>query len=427
MGGVDWPAMENEVRNWTFRDAGRLPAPLRLFNAVGRLVPGWPTLDPKAIAEKAIANTGLEDFGGDTWREGLEVLCDATLREANCHSFALMTQGGMYTNLLETRLRLVEWAKTHPEVGQQEIRRPFVILGLPRTGTTLLSHLLDLDPRSRSLKGWEPSALVPPPNLATYEEDPRLAETAKRGEALPKLMPPAPAMHPFGASLPTECVTLKALDFRSLQFETQVLAPSYGKWLEECDMRSAYAIHKLCLQTLQSTVPTDRWSLKTPNHLWALDALLETYPDARLIWTHRDPKKVIPSVASLNTAFYRTWSTRADPEAAGSEWANKLLLAVSRGIAHDEAQQGESWCHHLLYENLMNDPIEAVRGLYAHFGEALQPLHEKRMQVWMDTRPQETFGRHRYDMQDFGFTPDGIDEMFGDYRKRFGVPDETRD
>jgi len=419
--------MANAVRNWTFRDAGRLPLPLRMFNAASRLRPGWPSLDPDAMVDQAVKNTGLSDFRGDEWREGLEVLCDATLREASGHAFARMTQAKMYTGLLETRLRLVEWSREHPEVEQQEIRRPFVTLGLPRTGTTLLSHLLDLDPRSRSLTGWESSALVPPPTLATRAEDPRIAETAKRTEALPKLMPPAPAMHPFGASLPTECVTLLALDFRSLQFETQVLAPSYGEWLEACDMRSAYAIHRLCLQTLQSTIPTGRWSLKTPNHLWALDALLETYPDARLIWTHRDPKKVIPSVASLNTAFYRTWSTAADPVAAGREWANKLLLAVSRGIRHDEAQQGKAWCHHLLYEDLMTDPVEAVRGLYAHFGEDLDPLHEERMKVWMATRPQETFGRHRYDMRDFGFTAEGIDEMFSDYSVRFDVPNETRD
>lgn len=419
--------MANEVRNWTFRDAGRLPLPLRLLNLAGRLAPRWPSLHPDPMIDQAMTNTGLDDFGGDEWREGLEVLCDATLREAHGHTFALMTQRKMYIDLLETRLRLIEWARRHPGVRQETIRRPFVTLGLPRTGTTLLSHLLDLDPRSRSLKGWEASALVPPPTLASRDDDPRIALAARRSEALPKLMPPAPAMHPFGVSLPTECVTLKALDFRSLQFETQVLAPTYGKWLEACNMRSAYAIHKLCLQTLQSTIPTDRWSLKTPNHLWALDTLLDCYPDARLIWTHRDPKRVVPSVASLTTAFYRTWSTRADPVAAGREWANKLLVAVSRGLAHDEAQHGKPWCHHLLYEDLMTRPVEAVRGLYAHFGEELDPLHEKRMQVWMATRPQETFGRHRYDMRDFEFTPQGIDEMFSDYCERFDVPTETRD
>jgi len=417
--------MADRQRSWTFRDAGRLPLALRALNAAGRLAPGKPALDPDAIIEKAMANTGLHDFGDDHWREGLEVLCDACTREADLHSFARFTLRAMYTGTLERRLRVIDWVRQHPEVREEKIEAPFVVLGLPRTGTTLLSYLLDLDPRSRSLESWEASALAPPPTLAGHRDDPRIAEEAKRGAALPRLIPPIAAMHPLGASLPTECVTLFALDFRSLLFETQVLAPGYGEWLEACDMRSAYAIHELCLQTLQSTIPTDRWALKTPNHLWALDALLERYPDARLVWTHRDPKRVVPSVASLNTTFYRTWSNRADPLATGRAWAHKLQLAATRGMQHDDEQGGKPWCHHLQYADLMTDPVEAVRGLYAHFGEELMPLHVRRMRVWMAARPQSAFGRHRYEMSDFGFTPQALDEMFESYCERFDVPDEA--
>ena len=418
--------MTSPERNWTFRDAGRLPLPLRAVNAAGRLLPGKPALEPDAVIDKAMSNTRLDDFGPGEWREGLEVLCDAAEREADLRTVSRFVQRTMYTGLLEQRLRLVDWAKQHPEVREQRIRAPFIVLGMPRTGTTLLSYLMDLDPRTRSLVSWESESLAPPPTLAAGDDDPRIAAHAKRMNGLAKLIPPMPAMHPMGSRLPTECVTLLALDFRSLSFETQLLAPSYARWLEQCDMRSAYAIHELALQTLQSAIPTDRWSLKTPNHLWALDALLERYGDARLIWTHRDPKKVIPSVTSLNTAFYRTWSNHADPVAVGREWAQQLHLGVTRGMEHDDAQQGKPWCHHLLYEDLMKDPISAVRGLYAHFGEELMPLHEERMRVWMATRPQNTFGRHSYDMRDFGFTPEGLDEMFAAYCERFDVPNETR-
>ena len=183
-------------RNWTFRDAGDLPLPLRILNTVGRLRPGATELDADAIVKKAVETTRLDDFGGDEWREGLEVLCDASNREAHNSVFAAMTQSRMYSGLLEKRLQLIEYAKQHPEVRDEAIKAPIVVLGLPRTGTTLLSHLLDLDPRSRSLKAWEAGALTPPPTLAGYEDDPRIAEAARAEAGLAKLNPPAPAMHP---------------------------------------------------------------------------------------------------------------------------------------------------------------------------------------------------------------------------------------
>ena len=417
---------EPSARDWTFRDAGNLPLAIRALNALGRLRPGSTRLDPDAIVAQAVANSGSDDFDGDEWREGLEVLCEASNREAHNTAFAVAAQRRMHQGVLERRLRLVDWAKRHPEVRQERIEAPIVVLGMPRTGTTLLSYLLDLDPVSRSLKSWEAGTLVPPPTLAGYETDARIAAAARADEQMTRLIPPAPAMHPLGPTLPTECVPLMMMDFRSLGFETQVFAPTYGRWLEDCDMRSAYRIHQLALQTLQSTIPTTRWALKTPNHLWAIGALLERYPDARIVWTHRDPTRVIPSVASLNTSFHRTWSSAADPVAIGRHWAEKLLFAVERGMAHDDTAD-RGWCHHLQYEDLMRDPVEAVRGIYASFGEALSPLHERRITLWIRNRPQDTYGRHRYDMADFGFTTDGLDEMFKTYRERFDVPTETRD
>ncbi len=421
---------EHAVRDWTFRDAGphALPLPIRLLNSAGRLFSAsrLPRLDPERLIEAACERTGLDDFGDGAFREGLDALAASLDREAQLHSFARVAQRSLLTGCLERRLRLIDWAKRHPELRKERIAAPLVVLGMPRTGTTLLSHLLDLDPRTRSLRAWESTALTPPPQLATRAEDPRLAQSARQEARMGRWIPPLAAMHPLGASLPTECVPLHMLDFRSLGFETQALLPSYGRWLEQCDMRSAYAIHELALQTLQSAIPTDRWALKTPNHLWALDALLERYPDARLVWTHRDPAQVLPSVASLNTAFHRTWTSQVDPASVGAAWLHKLHLAVSRGIEFDERAAGRAWCHHLLYEDLMDDPIEAVRGIYASFGEELSPLHEASMRAWMRNRPQSRFGRHRYDLRDFGFTRDAIDERFADYCKRFGVPREAR-
>jgi hypothetical protein len=416
-------------RDVTWRDAGLHSALLRGLNLAGASLRGIgldvPSLDPDSLVRAASRRAGADDFGGPGWREALEVLCLSLELEAKLTTFGRMALRGLIVGALETRLRLIHWAARHPEVRDEEIEQPWVVVGLPRTGTTLLSLLLGLDPGVRPLLAWEAASPVPPPELATHAEDPRIAVSAKQTSQLQALNPAIRAMHPMGATLATECVSLLFLDLRSLLIETQGFIPSYGRWLQDTDMRGAYAMHRLALQVLQSRVPTETWSLKTPQHLWSLDVLLETYPDARIVWTHRDPTKVVPSTASLNLSLQRLNSERGDPLAVGADWNDKLHLAVSRGIAFDEARGGADWCAHLQYADLMADPVAAVRGLYAHFGAEVSPLHARRMEVWMRDRPQDVHGRHRYDLADFGFTREGLDERYEAYRKRFGVPSET--
>lgn len=416
------------ARTYTYRDAGLASKPLRAFNRLTAplrmLGVKLPSLAPDDLLAAAAKEAGLDDFGEDTIREPLEVFQHAFDEEAGLSSFGRIVARGLIVSSLVQRLRVLDWAKQHPEVRDEKIERPWIILGLPRTGTTLLSFLLGFDPVARPLVQWEASSPVPPPDLATHAEDPRIAETAKQFEQLQDLNPPLRAMHPFGSTLATECVTLFAFDLRSLSFETQGFIPSYGRWLEKTDMRSTYAIHKLSLQILQSRLPTGAWSLKTPNHLWCLDLVKEFYPDARLIWTHRDPTKVIPSVASLNTAMHKTTSDSVDPIAVGREWDDKLHAGIVRGMAFDDRQAGQEWCSHLLYSDFMADPIGAVRKIYAHFDTELTPLHVARMENWMQIRGQDAFGRHGYEARDFGLAKDEIRDRYGDYIARYGIPAE---
>ena len=422
--------MDVTAPTYTYRDAGLHSRVLRTLNAAGAGL-RWvgvdlPSFEPDAIARAACRRVGLDDFGDPGWREGLEVLCLALELEGNLSTFGRIAMRGLVTSALENRLRLIDWAARHPEVREERIERPWVVVGLPRTGTTLLSLLLGLDPEVRPLLHWESTNPVPPPDLATHAEDPRIAAAAKQVAQVEALNPAIRAMHPMGASIATECVGFLFLDLRSLLIETQAHVPSYGRWLEKADMRGAYAMHKLALQVLQSRVPTIAWSLKTPQHLWSLDTLLEFYPDARIVWTHRDPAKVVTSVASLNTSLQRLNVRANDPVAIGSDWNDKLHLAVSRGIEFDRRQNGRSWCHHLQYADLMADPVRAVRALYAHFGAEVSPLHARRMEVWMRERHQEVHGRHLYDPADFGLSEESIGERYAEYRERFAVPDEDR-
>ena len=408
----------------TYRDAGLHSRVLRGANRLAKSLSGWLdkrlSFEPDALLDAARKRTGLDDFGPDTIREPLAVLRESVEHETGFTPFGRMAFHNLLVEALANRLQVLECIRRHPEVGQQRIERPWIVIGLPRTGTTLLSFLLGLDPLTRPLEQWEASKPVPPPELATYREDPRIAECAKSFDRLQSLNPPIRAMHPFGATLATECVTLFAFDLRSLSFETQGLMPSYGRWLEQTDFHATYALHEQSLQVLQSKIPTHAWSLKTPQHLWSIEAMLERYPDARVVWSHRDPTDVVPSVASLNTALQRMLSDAVDPKKVGPTWDDKLHLAVSRGIAFDETA-APGWCHHLHYRDLMQDPIGAMRALYAAFDEPLHPHHERLMRAWLDERPQQAFGRHRYVAEDFGLSKAAIAERYSDYTKRFDI------
>ena len=218
----------------------------------------------------------------------------------------------------------------------ERIERPWIIVGLPRTGTSLLSILLGLDPRGPATAAVGGGPPIPPATLEEAAEDPRIARTAKDLDGLMKLNPPLKAMHPFGATLAEECVALFMYDVRALALETQAHVPSYARWLEKADMSPAYAQHRLALQTLQSRQPTERWILKTPNHLWHLDALRAAYPDARVIWTHRDPGPVVTSLASLANASQRLLTSRTDPRPTAEEWKRKCAFALHSAMAFDE-------------------------------------------------------------------------------------------
>jgi hypothetical protein len=302
-----------------------------------------------------------------------------------------------------------------------------VILGLPRTGTSLLSMLLALDPMARPLLQWEGRAVVPPPTLATANEDPRIAKFAEETRQLHKLNPAFQVMHPMGAMLAEECIPLMMLDLRCLGMETQGLVPSYGQWLQDCDMTPAYLQHKKGLQALQTGIPTENWVLKTPNHLWCIDTLLSFYPDARLIWAHRDPGPVTTSVASLNSTMQGIFSKSTDPKAVGNNWVKKLRHGVARGMDYDDrarARGDADWCVHIHYSELMRDPAAAVRKIYAHFDQEPSPLHTRRISAWMGEKPQDEFGRHGYAPEDFAWSYDGLAETWKDYVERFDIERE---
>jgi hypothetical protein len=415
--------------DYTWRDAELRSRPLRVINQVGARLSRYgmdvPSLNPSSVMASAVKMAGSDRFGTDSFREPLDVFLGACEEEAALTTFGRLLISKMLAAALANRIELHGWSVEHPTILDERIDSPWVIVGLPRTGTSLLSMLLGLDPVARPLRQWEAAHVIPPPTLEDADEDPRIAQTAKELNGLLKLNPPLRVMHPFGATLAQECVSLFMFDVRTLALETQAHVPIYARWLESADMAPAYAQHRLALQTLQSRQPTQRWVLKTPNHLWQLETLRAFYPDARVIWTHRDPGPVVTSLASLANAGQRPLTRRTDPGPTAEEWKRKCTFALGSAMAFD-ASSGEGWCRHIHYDQLMSDPVGTVRHLYSGFDEEVSPLHARRMEAFLEQRPQDAFGRHRYDPADFGWTYAGLAEEFDDYTERYSVRTEDR-
>lgn len=409
---------------YTFRDAELRSPVLKAVNAVGeqlrRRGVDKPSLDPDAVVAAAVKDAGSDDLGSDSYREPLEVFLQSCEEEADLTTFGRFLVPKMLSTALANRIRLHAWAEEHPEVHDEQITAPWIIVGLPRTGTSILSILLGLDPVARPLLHWEGAHPTPPPTLEGAGEDPRIAQTAKELDGLRKLNPAFFAMHPFGATIAQECVALFMLDLRTLGLETQVHVPGYARYLEQTSMAPAYAQHLLALQTLQSRQPTERWVLKTPNHLWNLDELLATYPDANIVWTHREPGPVITSLASLANAGQRPLTSRTDPQPTADEWRRKCTFALESAMAYDEAHQ-PGWCQHLHYERLVADPVGTVSMLYEQLGLEVSSLHARRMEAWVQERPADHHGKHVYDPADFGWTYAEVDTSLADYVDRYGV------
>ena len=420
--------MSEAKRDVRATDGSSLPVVVRALNSYGRTLrrvrPAHGRLNADVLVEKAQQSAMLEDFGPDGWQEGFEILVDSINDEGNLSKLGRMILGGLIDTTLQMRLRVVDWANRHPEVAREQITAPIMVTGMPRTGTTLLSNLLDLDPQNRSLLAWEAAAVAPPPTLSSHREDPRIAASVKGSGQLSKLAPSVQAMHPMAATLPTECVTLLGGEFKSIHFETQGTFDTYGAWFETCDMVPAYEFHRLCLQVLQDAIPTQRWALKTPGHMWHLDAVYALYPDARVVWTHRDPLKVVGSVASLNCTLHATNTDKVDFAGVGRRWRDKCLHGVAAGTEFRDRRGSDDNVFDLQYAEFMDDPVGSVERIYRHFGMELDDLGRRKMQAWMEENPQDRFGRHRYTLDQFGLDADDLREQFADYVERYQVPSE---
>jgi len=403
---------------------------VRASNAVGAVL-GRVGVSPVSLAEDSLfaaarRATGLDDFDGDDFLEPLRLLVQCLENEASLTFLGRVAARRDLTGLLTTRLRLRADRARHPEIAAERITAPMFIVGLPRTGSTLLHHLLGQDPAVRVPQAWEVMYPSPPPTREAYEFDPRIAQATRQLRWIDWLAPDFKAIHPVGAHLPLECIAIMSASFRSTRFQTTYNIRTYETWLEQEDMRPAYAFHRHFLQHLQWRAPGALWVLKAPSHLFMIDALLDTYPDARIVQTHRDPVTVVASLASMSAALQRAFTDRVEPRDIGREVLQRWTSGLERSM--QLRQSGRLPADRFVdvhYADLTRDPMATVRRIYTQFGLALSPTAEARMSRFLADNPQDKHGPHRYALENFGLDGESLARRFKGYCEYFQVPTES--
>jgi hypothetical protein len=375
------------------------------------------------LIEAARKATGLQRFDSDSYREGLDILL-ADANKLDYPDMGIQRFRGAVIGALSTRLKISAYLEEHPQLLKQPIQRPVFVFGVPRTGTTLLSNLLAADPGRRSPLTWEIDDPVPPP--ATRESlltDPRALAKLEMERKMLAARPDAGKYYRNSAIYPNECMFFINSDFKALMWEGRGKLPTYRDWLfKTADLSSTYQYHKRFLQVLQENV-SGTWNLKQPSHgLW-IETLLKVYPDARLVWTHRDPLTATGSFCSLMKMGAQAFGLQPDMQWLSENYPWQAVQHADR-IMDARARIGHDRIIDVHYADLMRDPLPIMRKLYKSLGDEFTPAAESGMSTWLADNPQDKFGKHEYQLAQFGLTPEKVRGMFERYLSSYEVERE---
>ena len=359
------------------------------------------------IQHAAVAQTGLDDFGTDFFREGLEVLLASLRDEARLNTRGEAFIHQRIVGYLSQRLQVEDWYRRHPEIDDEAIEAPLIGLGLPRTGSTALSMLLAQDPDVRYLRRWESSQPCPPPSTVRGI-DPRIPPD--KGEMI------GTRYHvPADTHGPMECHELMALSFTSHLFQSFAQVPTYSAWLiEKADLRSTLEYQRRVMKLLQWGEPTKPWRLKCPSHVLWLDQLDAVFPDANYVMTHRDPTDVILSVAELYADIIGSFTDDMDRPYIGGLNVEHWSLGMKRAVAF-RSGDAESRFYDIDFRAMQVDPIGEVTGLYAWLDETVGGQFEDQMRNWWTQAAAEREPSQRADPVEFGIDIEAVRPLFADY------------
>ena len=374
-------------------------------------------------SRRAEGRTDLGD-GNEFFLEGLGRFMDSLHTDAQLNAtgeFIASERALLHT---VNRLNYTADRATYPEIAQQKIEKPVFIIGMPRTGTTILHDILDQDPANRAPLSWECMFPSPPPRAETFATDPRIAMCAAT-------MPPIEeqqlkAIHPLGAELTQECVTLMGESMCTPLFHNQFNVSSYQTWTDrDADWSNVYDFHLKQLQHMQAFNMQDRWVLKTGAHLWGLEHLLATYPDARIVFTHRDPVKSMTSYASLTTIVRSVGSDHVDPHQVAADWIPRLRDVLMHGVNVRKAQEyPDAIFYDMMFRDFITDQFGVITQIYDALGLPMTDEAARGMQAFIDANPPGVHGTHDYTPDQYGIDPAAVRAEFRDYIDHFDLPPE---
>jgi hypothetical protein len=373
-----------------------------------------------AICEAAERKAGCSDYGSESYAPGLEALLYSIEHEAALNERGRAEMFGRIAAALANRLTVVAWEKANPELADAPIAAPLVILGLPRTGSSILHETLAAAPGMRTPLIWEVRDFALAHAVTDARTDDRIqaieADIARKNEAAPGYA----AIHYEDAHIPMECLALTILDLVSTQFPTIAWTPTYRRFLLSHDGRETYRWHRRALRYLQASRPEAQWVLKAPMHSVFIAALIEIYPDAKVLQTHRNPLKVIGSQCSLNATLRRAWSDRTDTAGQAAADAAYTAAAIQRAVDYRRANPDiDAIIYDVAFKDFIADQEGTLAHIYEHVGLPFTDEARDAMIGYLNGRPREKHGRHNYALEDFGLTDAGLAPLFADYVQRY--------
>ena len=374
--------------------------------------------DAEALLAQARTQTGFDDFGDNSFREGLDQACKA-LRQLPLTESAKQGALGKIVNDMSNRLRIEAWYKDHPEIENETIEGPLLVFGLPRTGTTATVNMLALDDRYRFPRRWEGQSQVPPPILGEEDRDPRVIQAREEAVAINEKNR---HWHLYDADGPEEDqLVFGGLNMRNL-YGMYPISEEYMWWWIEDDYRSTFAYFDRVFKLLQSRRPPNFWLLKSPSHLFKLDALLERYPDLKIVMTHRDPAKLIASMASV---FQMTYDSSCGTGAIDKRWTGRRALEMwSEGIKRGMATRDRIGDHRFVdvyNSDVVRDPIAAFEKAYDELGFQLDAKTRARLADYHQENAKGAYGSHDYTPEEYGLEDSKVRAAFKEYIDRFGL------